>query len=155
MLADAPTGLLLVLGVLGVAVLVLAARGILDWVLGPDPATATYRLVQDGDRLELADADEARESRLVGLDGASMRELMDEAEDRNEIRLHTVIAADGSRQDWEDWRRDESRGTPTGVIVEDSKGLVEIHNDGRLEATPPLDDAVRSDLMEVLRGAVS
>jgi hypothetical protein len=153
--AQAPTGLLVAVGVLVLAVALLALRGIVDWLVGPDAETARYRLVDTGDGLAIADADDVDDQRLVGLDERAMRTLLDRAEERNEIRLHVVIARDGSRIDWEAWRRAADRETPNGVVLEDSKGRVDVYADGRVDATPPLDDAVRSDLVEVLEQAVS
>lgn len=151
---DAPTGMLVALGVLVLAVLLLAVRGLVDWLLGPEPETATYRLVETEDGLELVDADEAKGRRLVGLEPEDVRDLLDRAERRNEMRLHVVLERDGTQRHWEDWRREEDRQPPAGLILEDSKGLVEIHDAGRVKATPPLDDAVRGDLMDVLRATL-
>lgn len=150
----APTGMLVALGVVVLAVLLLALRGLLDWLLGPAPETATYRLVETGDGLDLVDVDEATGHRLVGLEPEDVRELLDRTERRNEMRLHVVLERDGTQRDWEDWRREEGRRPPAGLILEDSKGLVEVHDSGRVKATPPLDEAVRGDLMEVLQGSI-
>lgn len=147
---DAPTGLLLALGLLVLGVALLALRGLVDWLFGPEAARATYRLVEAGQGLAIADADDARGRRLVGLDESQMQALLARAEERNEMRLHTVLEREGGRVDWEAWRADADRRPPSGVILEDSKGLVEIRATGRIEATPPLDDAVRGDLLEVL-----
>lgn len=147
---DAPTGLLVALGVLLLAVALLALRGIVDWLFGPETTTATYRLVQAGEGLALADADEAKGQRLVGLDEEAMGRFLELAEDRNEMRLHVVLDAEGARRDWEDWRAESDRRPPAGLVIEDSKGLVEVHASGRIEARPPLDQAVRGDLLEVL-----
>ena len=148
------TGALVALGVFALAIALLAARGLVDWLFGSDPERATYRLVDEDDRLVLVDAEEADDRRLVGLEPADMRALLDRAEERNEIRLHVVLDREGRREHWEDWRRDEQAAAPAGAILEDSKGLVEVHASGRVEATPPLDDAVREDLLDVLRGVL-
>jgi hypothetical protein len=150
----APTGLVVALAVLGLAVALLALRGIVDWLFGPEAARADYRLVEAGEGLALADAEEARGERLVGLDEAGMRELLDRAEERNEMRLHVVLE-EGGRTEWETWRADADRRAPDGVVIEDSKGMVEIHASGRVKAKPPLDEAVRGDLVEILGEAVA
>lgn len=148
--SDPPTGLLIALGVVLVAVVLLALRGLVDWLFGTEAETATYRLVEAGEGLALADADEAGGQRLVGLDEEAMARLLEEAEARNEMRLHVVLDRQGSKTDWEAWRSETERVSPQGVVLEDSKGLVEVHASGRVEATPPLDEAVRGDLLEVL-----
>jgi len=152
--SQAPTGLLVVVGVFALALALLVLRGLVDWLFGAEAATASYRLVEAGEGLALADADEAQGERLVGLDEAAMGRLIDHAEERNEMRLHHVVDREGQRHDWETWRADPDRGNPAAVRLEDSKGMVEIHESGRVEATPPLDDAVRGDLLDVLRGVL-
>lgn len=147
---EADAGLVIALAVVLLAVLLLALRGLVDWLVGPEAPTATYRLVETDAGLAIADADEAHGRRLVGIDDEAMVALMDLAEQRNEMRLHTVLEAGGTSADWEAWRREEGRRAPKGVILEDSKGLVEIHASGRIDARPPLDEAVRGDLVEVL-----
>jgi hypothetical protein len=148
------TGALVALGVFALAIALLAARGLVDWLFGSDPERATYRLVDEDDRLVLVDAEEADDRRLVGLEPADMRALLDRAEERNEIRLHVVLDREGRREEWERWRAAADAPTPAGVVLEDSKGMVEVHDTGRIEATPPLDDAVRQDLLDVLRAVL-
>lgn len=149
-LPEAPLGLVVALTVFAAAILLLALRGVVDWLFGPEPETAAYRLVDADGELVIADADQAHGRRLVGIEEAQMEDLLARAEDRNEMRLHTVLGPEGRRFDWETWRVRSDRESPAGVVLEDSKGLVEIHATGRIEATPPLDEAVRGDLLEVL-----
>jgi hypothetical protein len=151
--SQAPTGLLVVVGVFALALVLLALRGLVDRLFGAEAATASYRLVEAGEGLALAD-DGAQDERLAGLDEAAMGRLIDRAEKRNEMRLHRVLDRQGGRHDWETWRADPDSHGPAAVTLEDSKGMVEIHASGRVEATPPLDDAVRGDLLEVLRGVL-
>lgn len=151
---QADAGLVVALGVAALAVALLALRGLVDWLLGPEAPTATYRLVETDGGLVLADEDEAKGQRLVGLDDEAMLALLDRAEQRNEMRLHTVLGAGGTHEDWEEWRGEEDRRAPAGVVIEDSRGLVEVHASGRVDATPPLDEAVRGDLVEVLASAL-
>lgn len=40
------------------------------------------------------------------------------------------------------------------LLVEDSRGLVEIHRDGRIRTQLPLDDAVQADLEGILEEAM-
>lgn len=151
---QADAGLVFALGVAFLAVALLALRGLVDWLWGPEAPTATYRLVESDAGFAIADAEEAKGQRLVGLDDEAMLALLDRAEQRNEMRLHTVLGAGGTHEDWEEWRGEEDRRAPAGVVIEDSKGLVEVHASGRIDATPPLDEAVRGDLVEVLADAL-
>lgn len=152
--SDPPTGLLVALAIVVAFVLILAARGIFDWLRGPDRETATYRLVEAGEGLALVEGESPQAGRLIGLDEPAMRDFIDRVEVRNEMRLHAVISADGDKQAWKDWRARDDRATPDGVLIEDSKGMVEIDRQGRVTAQPPMDEAVRGDLLEVLESVV-
>lgn len=147
---DPPAGLLLALGLVLLFVIVLAARAAWDRLLSGPESTSTYRLREGGEGLVLADDEGPKTGRPIGLDDSQMDHLLELVEDRNEMRLHTVVARDGEEIDWEAWRAQPDRATPKAVVIEDSKGLVEIDVSGRVKATPPLDDAVRGDLLEVL-----
>lgn len=152
--SDPPTGLVAALALVAVAVLLLAFRGILDWIRGPNRETATYRLVEAGEGLALVEAREPEEGRLIGLDEAAMRDFLDRVEHRNEMRLETVVDAEGNEQPWQDWRGREDRPVPDGVVIQDSKGRVEVDRQGRVTAQPPMDDAVRGDFLDVLTATV-
>lgn len=153
--SDPPGGLLIALAVLFAIVALLAVRGLVDWLFGSKSETVTYRLADTGDGLALADPDARGIAALVGLSDPAMQALLDRVESRNEMRLHTVVEADGEERDWEVWRANPHRQTPRGVVIEDSKGIVEIDRSGRVTATPPLDEAVRGDLLEVLESALA
>lgn len=153
--SDPPTGLIVAVALAFLVAAVFAVRGLIDWVAGGDDETHTYRLVEDAEgAFSLARAEPSRGERPVGLEAQAMDRLLVRAEERNEIRIHRVLDPDGAPVDWEDWRANPERLTPATVILEDSKGLVEVDRSGRVTATPPLDEAVRGDLVEVLEGAV-
>lgn len=147
---DQPTGLLVALAVVFAAVLLLALRGIVDWMFGPESPTETYRLLEFEGNLALSEEGELEGNRLVGIDEAAMDRLLEAVEHRNELRLHTIVTPAGEELAWETWRQDAEREKVQSVVIEDSKGLVEIGRAGRVTATPPLDEAVRRDLIEVL-----
>lgn len=147
---DQPTGLIVALGVILLAVVLLTLRGVLDRWLGPEQPTETYRLVETDGRLALARRSEMEAERLIGLRGATMHRLLEAVEERNELRIHAIVTPEGDERAWQAWRGEQPRAAVQRILVEASKGQVAIDASGRIEATPPLDEAVRRDLVEVL-----
>lgn len=144
---NSPTALAIVVGLILVGVLALAAIALWDRLTGAYRDEAGYQLVRVEEGLVLAPADEHTVGRNLSLDEDAMLDLVEAVESRNEMRLHTVVLAGGDERPFERWTRED--GVPRAIVIEDSQGLVTIDVAGIVHAQPPLDDAVRGDLLEV------
>lgn len=139
----------IVLILVGVGFLV--ARAAIDKLTGAFRDRASYQLIRrDGGELVLAKGAAPFDGEPVSIGRDGMEALVAAVEDRNEMRLHGILDAEGGEHPFEDWRRQQAPPAPAALLVEDSRGDVLISVAGTVEARPPLDEAVQRDLLEVL-----
>jgi hypothetical protein len=145
--ADADTTLLVALLLIALGLGYLVMRAAADKITGAFDEDAAYVLVRDpDDGLAIAAAGDDRPR--APLDGEAMRALADRVHGANELRLHTVVV-DGRRLAFEDWDPSEDPA-PSRLVVEASRGRVDLRASGHIDTNPPLDDAVRRDLVDLL-----
>jgi hypothetical protein len=140
-----------VLGVVGL-VLVLAAIGLWDRFTRGERDTRELRLVETAEGEVSMVGGERPVGEPVRLGADEMRRVVEAIETQNEWRLHALQSPSGEELAYERWDR-EADAEPATLVIEASKGLVELDADGTVRATPPLDDAVHDDLVALVAHA--
>lgn len=151
---DAPTALYVVLLLIALGIGYLLTRAAADKITGAFDEEATYELFRRPDgALALAPAGSTPGGDPVAFDEEQMRALVERVHGRNEMRLHFVVEASGDEVPFEHHDA-EAEPAPTAIVFQDSQGRVRVGRSGLVEAKPPLDDAVRGDLLEVLESVL-
>lgn len=153
--ADGDTTVLyIVLLLIALGIGYLLTRAAADKITGAFDEEATYELFRRSDgALALAPAGSTPAGDPVTFDDAGMQELVDRVHGRNEMRLHFVVEPSGDEVPFEHHDPDEEP-SPTAIVFQDSQGRIRVGRSGLVEAKPPLDDAVRGDLLEVLEAVL-
>lgn len=146
----ADTTLLVVLLLIALGIGYIVMRAAADKITGVYDEEARYEIMRrPGGELTLAQPGDASQGAPVAFSEDQMRALVEAIHARNEMRLHGVVLPGGERVAFQDLDPDE-HPAPTAVVLEDSRGRLEVERYGLVETNPPLDDAVRRDLLEVL-----